>query len=201
MLVPLVLAAWPGCPKAYHIRCVKLPAIPTGAWYCSECKLAHSRTSGPKARGVKGKADGPSHRVGDAGAAAAGVSPPDVEPYFDVDVSALASVTDGAPASDPDDFSLVQLMQQLELLVPHSTIVGAAALVRRFLTQRRYAEKLLSDGGGGDSGGGDGVWNPWGNSLERPGSEGMSPLLPGVCVCPIVTFVDLALRAWMRARN
>jgi hypothetical protein len=116
--------------------------------------MAHMRTSAGKSRRSTQGALSPGRLHSGDGGAAATTSTADRESYFNVDLSPLAAEYDGSLETGAGVSSLAQLMQQLELIVPHTTIVGATALVRRYLTQRHVAPLLLHESDVRE-------WNPW----------------------------------------
>ncbi len=60
--------------------------------------------------------------------------------------------TDLTPTSSASHFSLAQLLQQLELLVPHSVIVSVATIVRHMMPIAALSSVLTPNGEG---------WQPW----------------------------------------
>jgi hypothetical protein len=90
-----------GCPKSYHIKCLKLSAVPEGTWSCPECT-------------------------------AAGRGEFQAAPEFGGLNQTAVDVSPGGAAADAVSF--LQLLQQLELMLPHAALAAVVAVSRRFLT-------------------------------------------------------------------
>lgn len=43
-----------GCPRAVHLRCTGLEAVPPGAWYCTACHPAQQRDKPHRPTGTGG---------------------------------------------------------------------------------------------------------------------------------------------------
>jgi hypothetical protein len=107
-----------------------------------------------------------------------------------VDLSAAVVRSKSGPLPEPS-VSLGHLLQHLELLVPHTAIVGAAALVRRFLALQPVALDVMgacwcggSGGSGGGGGGGSGGSGGGGDAAGELGASSPTSATPGEQALP-----------------
>ena len=124
-----------GCPKSFHLRCLKMNSAPEADnWYCDEC--------------VDRSAAGTPHPGVFTGGGEA-------------DMQLLKLLPQDG---NSDAVSLAQLMQQLELIVPHASLYAAAVIVRRFVAMCGAADPWPEPGTGDAEDGGFArrrrVWAP-----------------------------------------